>query len=83
MLSFISSTLKVIPNTVCPFWSFEPSVNISMFSLLSFNLISFLFTMLILYYLFIIEKGVILSVFRFGFILITSLSNQSIFSCVV
>ena len=35
--------------------------------------------LLILYFLLSIEKGVILSVFRFGFILIISLSSQSIF----
>ena len=47
VILLISSSLKVIPNPVCPFWSFEPSVNISMFSLQSFILISFLFSMLI------------------------------------
>ena len=70
----------MIPNPVYIFWSFEPSVNISMFSLQYFILISFLFSMLILYLLLSIEKGAILSVLRFGFILIISLSSQS---CVV
>ena len=66
------------------FHFFDPSVKISIFSWQFFFIVTlFVASIFILFFLFSIETGPILSVIRFGLILMNSFSIQSIFSSVV